>query len=592
MNEKELEQLLKTAKVKPRSAWKHEVLARIAELPESAVTESSIRSKSRWIHHLNLLFNFSFMQNARIKLALGGGLLAVAFLGLGVYSLVSTQSTTKIETIALSAQEQQDIYTKILENNPTSLTTGVPTVTPGSTTAERKYNFIQSTLRVSAENATKTCAAQEFFGDINSSASITVAKNRQYYTNEASFYDSSNYNYDKKLINFYLTTIDRQDVVTYTYFGGKYAIKETAASYDFLGPAPDELNEDTTLSVDEQIAKLFGEGVQIIGKQSLNGKEYYVIEFHGEVYCDDSAEPSATLERGYVNAQSFTVDRTEIYLGSVAKDNLLYSTTYEVELTNISSDEAKQMFVFPFIDVEIRTIVQGETSQFDYEQMLADGTKSLQESKLTLLLLEEDGVYDSISFTEGQTVDMSGAEYMSDRDFYPAGELGDLMLERFKASIDASAAIYKANQTYAIGDENFTVTINTYDSSVSLEDMLREAGSNGENKKTQATISLDGKQKTVPMYTWENRFESADIDENGNEVNKQSHTTIERILIVEQGEYKYAIIIPGREDQELALSLLKFHTVDTTTPAGYTEVLNWIKESIEQQRQMENGGEM
>lgn len=336
-----------------------------------------------------------------------------------------------------------------------------------------------------------------------------------------SYYDSKGYsvyhdvNYYGDIMFIYHSESTPAGTTSLEYKGGKYAIQtnyenitedgvgnkveSSAPAMDTYAPVENggsAASPAEPADIETQIKNYFGEDVDIIGTQTIDGKEYYVMQYSYETTCDydysiqnpdfwngETYEESTRNQnddkiviRNYVNTVDYTIYKTENYLGKAELSNLIYSSVNTSSAEEGSYDEAVAAASFN-VDVPVKKYsFDDQVVSYDFKKEAGKLVDYIQSKGYSLITLEELGGYElnaitSMGFYETQKNNDVYSELYSNRDFYPEGKLGDDLYENMYGNVvnDMLSALVDYNYAIKSAGEytyyNLTASIfaNSYD---------------------------------------------------------------------------------------------------------------------------------
>ncbi len=471
---------LKESLVAPSNQWETNTLDKLAILVDN---DNS--------NNFNLLtFNYLTYMNKK-SLILGGISFAALTLLIVLTAIVifnRLQNNNKIDTANLTESELNELYLRIAEANPTfdsdaavsrgsnasaDLESALSSYVADSKLIAPYYGeenvLYTNTYTNSYGPAVGSCYTFGYYGtyapgDVETSESQTVYVGG--YANSVSKVTRG----DGQVTSYYSNIANASSNTSYEYQGGSFAVKfnypvysamplarvtdvvtESTLSEESLIVAPDLYVDDGTTSSDQpienlsedpatRIKQLFGDNATIIGTKNEGGSDYYVVESTYEVNCLEqnyrtlslsSVEPTftnTTINHYKIDPETYLVVDTAVYLDAATENNLIsVSTTTSTERAVSGFDEVSSLFSFPF-NVTVREITVPEYSP---ESEINKTRSMIQDMGIDVLKpTNENLILDSITLYDNEEQNNIYG-YSSERDFYPAGAVGDKIYEMY-----------------------------------------------------------------------------------------------------------------------------------------------------------------
>ena len=506
-------------------------------------------------------------------------LLACAFCCIGSGFLV-TRIFPQVFSTRYSQEQEREILRKILQSNsPAVLAQGKNSVTSEARAINttrvsdldspmtqmnsllyrlpRAEGYTETTTTYKAGQA-KCPAATVYEGKLSRTVFSDYADKEGKYYSKVIEYDT------KGNLNSYNLT---KDNVSIAYAGGQYAVQtenifsileaqgresvdpatpitgpaETPVSPDTLptpAPLPAPIPEPIAIGEPapitdpyELIKSYYGDNAKLLGTQSVNGKTYYTISYSYQGACDQtdrmltiSSRPVSSDDKSafsdtitvkmLADSEDFTITDWEYYLGNIANSNLIYSTKVTSNKRNVPFAEIANNFDFEF-NTSIKKIDLSKDNNELYINAVAD--YFVREN--TLILTPLTG-YSSI-YAGSQYLNYLGQnDYLIDRNYYPAGQLGADMLAaarelhlRFPGDGKSFAGLHsEASYTLQSGEaanqKSFSVEV--YKTSGTISETITKI-SGGENLTAQpAKVAvIDGVTLEVLAYKGQGYYTGA-----------------------------------------------------------------------------------
>lgn len=352
--------------------------------------------------------------------------------------------------------------------------------------------------------------------------SNTVSSSASYQDSNGNYYSKYENTYKGILIGANISRNTNSSSETYDYKGGKFAVYSKyeydpiivqdmpAAESEIImpdGTTTIEPSKPDDMSIDEYIAMFFGSNANVVGKTTENNKEYFIIDMENYNYCTDewittanpvetpnfwegqdySAQPESsinpnnkTIVRQWIDSTSYGIYKSEDYLQSVAPENLISKMTYtnsEVEPTQANIDE---YFTFNHTtdirDISVyQTPVDPTIVEYDQTAEVERTFNAFKNSNVALISSKNTALTLNYVYFNDQTArDVQTLiyipEYYKERDFFPTGEIGDLLF-------DAENTLANSYKIQGVGftDENApkaNFAISTKDILASQDQML------------------------------------------------------------------------------------------------------------------------
>lgn len=470
MEQSELKKNLKNMQYSPskeaddRIAW---MIKNSYENEKNSVTDFQNESKS---NQSNLFFNFKQMKLKTLAL-IGTPVVAVGVLST-IGAMYVLPMITPVNTTNLTDLQKQEIYRNILANNsevqPINSTINYELGNTANSTAEvmpsekrimpnpggmedMNRKLVKTT--VTNINGPKKDVCKAFY---NARTSSNTYESISYYDNKN--YSVTGYSETYGDIKFiYVGKTTPSTTVSYEYKGGEYAIQLTyklTQPIDFNPVYEGDSVVDSDVpqepvSIEEQIEMRFGEDTDIIGKETIDGKEYYLMQYsygtqcglnaeyespdfwNGETYEDiDSKMDDRLIIRNYVNSTNYAIERTDTYYKKADTENLIYTSVTDTTIVDSTFEEAAAIIkIDSSIPVKEPNVEDQPVIAYDHEKELTRDFDYFQKQGFPIIDLSSIGYKINSAFTtDYYNEDKSMEEYnklYQSRDFYPEGEAGD-----------------------------------------------------------------------------------------------------------------------------------------------------------------------
>ncbi|MCA9387224.1 hypothetical protein KC669_04285 [Candidatus Dojkabacteria bacterium] len=547
VNDQKLEKILKSLKVSSDKAWQDKTIQTLEEVKEKSVTKVS---KERIENKVNILFfNSLFMRTNGFKFAVFA---FVLFLTLAAGMLVYTISKNDG---GLSDREKREFLSK-LGANPSARDSAL--AANGAANPTSSYAEMDSKLALypgpnyegtNYYHNINTVKSGPAFSQCNAITGYAYNYSNDYVTESFSFYDENNNankyvqkDLDGNLIDYSLSTYSNNKSESIYYRGGSFAIK-TVNTYPIetlksdvsdYGDSALETATNTSEAVTDTVDSLILptepdydplDNMDIVGSETIDGKEYYIVETTYSTNCDaeaiyrvmsvDSSEGDTTvINKDWVEKETYEYLKSETYINSVSANNLVTSASYENEALDVDFQSVATNFEFEF-NVPTKDIVYDE-SYYSYspEQEIENTTNSIVNGG-ALLLVPSDSSY-RISYiyaTDFKSLEQQDkfTEYTLDKSFYSNSALGTKIYnDVVKSYNDAQSYEYTQslyNLEYIIDEVNYTsVNISAYESGVTEEKVLKsEVGDQYLNilsNPESVSINIAGQKVSGNLYKY------------------------------------------------------------------------------------------
>ncbi len=446
---------------------------------------------------------------------------------------------------------------------------------------------------------------------MNSYDSSYIFKSDSYYYSDPddySTYKSKSLSYDKdgNLIGLYYGDSDS----SITYNGGKFAVKYEYdySNEEFLTPIEEytsESNVEEVVGIEEPIAyedttvyddgtvydetytpsieDYFGEDIEV-EEVVYEGKSVYAITSKYSYNCSDlvysarimdaeersEGEMETIVTRSIVDKDTYEIYRIESYLDSISPQNLMNATTIKFERKNVDFAEVESLFEFD-IDVPIK-VVDSLASSNEYNDLYNTQLKNVvSELNLNLIVPSSSDLKLSYVYLPNIVVETTESKFYKDRDFYPEGEIGDIMYknatEVYPYDMDFAQSLISLSYNSEDDLGNYTyANIDVYENSYSFADLVLSEG----YREESGEIEIDGVKTPVSFfylsYPEMVTFE-ADSPVDGEKMSDYEDPI--PAIIFEYGGYKYRITISTSSmsgGTTTSPEYYKFRKIDLSNP--------------------------
>lgn len=302
-----------------------------------------------------------------------------------------------------------------------------------------------------------------------------------------SYYDNNGYSVSRNIEKYgdiefvYRSVSTPENSDNLDYKGGKYAVRSTykyapvdsstsaempaveykdpGVNYSPLEVRNPETQEPVELDIEAQIRQFFGEDVDIVGMEEIEGKKYYLLEYSYETPCDidyskmpivnkvdfwngeyyeeqkNNTKNEKIVIRNYVDVADYSIYKSSSYLESSQDGNLIYSYITEVDKSESSYEKALEV-----TEIELAVPIKeykydGSTTEYDARAQNKKVVDYIDSKKYPVVDLSGMGyiisnVYSNDYYVQNVQVD-DFSELLMNRDFYPEGELGDRIYELY-----------------------------------------------------------------------------------------------------------------------------------------------------------------
>lgn len=547
VNDQELENLM-NANIEPSAQWQATALENI----KKSVTDSN----SIGINNSNLNF-ISYTMLKRKFVVMG-----IVFLTL-LTVLVATGLTILNLRNNQDILDQKAILAKIAQNNPNyaqslnslssasglagdaaseSYRADLKMIGPGYP-INSDYNYYYSKSTTSRGPAFGSCS----YG-VDTSTIVFVPVYESYTYNDGTTYHSKyvGYNEDNSIntlsISKSSTTENLYEYEDITYLGGSYAVKTVNRmdyTSSYLSPKRDQIEpmllEDSsglkeevsnsnsaTTSIVADVPSYFGDNANVVRTETINGRNYYVVEYSYETDCSggmtierwqsDSATQMSTLFTvTYASVDTYQILKTETYINSVQANNLMESFENVNDNANIDFASVESNFAFtinvPIREVDVSSITNPVVT-YDPDAEVQKAVDFAISKKLTIVLPSDTVENQYIYLNYGPTEALVKTDsYYNDREFYPAGSLGDQMYNSYNGISDLSIQRYYplslGSVSYSRGDTSYSLSIfeNSDDEMTILNSYLY--GDLRNKNESTVVVSINGDQVNARLYSYE-----------------------------------------------------------------------------------------
>ena len=406
-----------------------------------------------------------------------------------------------------------------------------------------EFNYYYSKTTITRGPAFNSC---NYGITQNDALFVPVYESFSYSDATSSYSKYVGYSSDNNVNNYSLSTSSQTDgkykYNNIVYMGGQYAVRISGEYDNDIRPlsvstdpgvstepmlknevAPDgssdSVSSNATDTVTIQPVNYFGDTAEVLRTETIDGKEYYVVQTSYEANCagymnlnrwdNETAEDNRTMYiLTYASTSDYQILKTENYIDSVSSSNLIDSTEFVNQNANVEFASVSSNFNFEF-NVPLRDIsidYSSSTITYDADAEIQKSMDFIKSEDLSVLVPSQDVLNKYVYFnynTKGSFVSQADS-YYTDRDFYPAGAVGDAMFNEFNnvSSIYYSAPLALGSVSYSKDETSYTVSIYSADGNKKeiLNSMLWSDIQNKSETETTVTINNTTVQATLYSY--------------------------------------------------------------------------------------------
>ncbi|MCA9381707.1 hypothetical protein KC678_05555, partial [Candidatus Dojkabacteria bacterium] len=476
----------------------------------------------------------------------------VLFLTLAVGMLLYTMSRNDG---GLSASEKREILSKI-GTNPSVRNESVAASVADATSS---YMALDSKLALlpnpnynsnSYSHTVTTTTTGDAFESCKALTGYGYNYANEYIVESYSYYDEDN-NANKfvqkdingNLIEYSLSSYDSNQSESIYYRGGSFAIKtvntypirtlqmdttvdsvNSAVSSDEAPVKPEVAPETSILPVEPDGYDLL-DNRDVLGTETIGGKEYYIIETNYYTNCDDNysyrlmlgtedASDTKVLVKDWVNTETYEFLKSETYINNFSSSNLVIATSYLNESSNVNYSDVANNFEFEY-NVPLKEIVYDESDYaYDATKEIETTTNTIVNSGALLLVPSDNSYRINYLYANDPAIYQKQDEYTQytlDKSFYPNTALGmqiySDLVESYNAAQEYVYVQPVYNLEYLIDETNYiSVNISAYSATDSLDRILQsEVGEKYKdllNDPQTINITVAGQQVSATLYTY------------------------------------------------------------------------------------------
>lgn len=543
INDSDLENLIQKTNIEPPAQWQTMALENLKK--------SVTKENNRGINNSNLNFISQFMTKRKIAVLslVGVSLLAVTAVATFAIFYLQTPKTTLtskqiLERISMNNPNftlTQNTIASTAESFNASDAASSKLIAPGLP-INSEFNYYYSKTTTTRGPAFNSC---NYGIDQSEVLFVPTYESFSYNTDNANYSKYVAYNSDNSVNNYSLSTSNQaQDKYTYQniiFFGGSYAVRTSGEYSTDVRPlsvsaepgieepmlknessasSSDSVssNESTTLPVEP--INYFGDSAEVLRTETINGKDYYVVQTSYEVNCagyininrwdNDTAQDNKTMfTLTYADTQDYQILKTETYINSVSSDNLIEATETINQNADIDFESVSSNFNFefnvPIIDIQIDNSTAVNTYNPDDEVRKTMDYIKAENISVIVPSVSVINQYAYFNYSTKDTFFVQTDSYYTDRNFYPAGTLGDSMFNAYNG-----IAINYFNTPLALGTVSYSkddtsYSVNIYSSNDDEKAILNSMlWSDIRNKsQTSTNITINGQSITANLYSYE-----------------------------------------------------------------------------------------
>ncbi len=395
------------------------------------------------------------------------------------------------------------------------------------------------------------------------------------------------------------------------YYGGKYAVRinfpdmPDVPEKSVVLPSEDLGTSDVdvmpTGSADEQTGEndnplsLFGLDNADVKTVDKDGRKYYVVTIDNAYPCSDSfllgKDASAktseehSIEQMWFDANSYELVKSEIYVGTVAKENLVSTITFESRASDDDYADVAQYFKFPY-DVEIKELNVSDFYMDDTTEIEAI-EKYLKQNPTKIILPTSNSGY-TLSWIG--TKELYGEDTMAkqyshylDRDFYADNQYGEAAYRSMSQMVSSwegeSRVDPDVSLSFVSNDSMYSFDEAIYPGSVSDEDLLKSIAidltiDDKESKNLATTLLIDGKKIDVAAY--KGTFGVVAQCVNCPDMEEDDSLYSQYIYILRIGGKAYVLQGGSKNIEQLS-----FTTIDTANTKQLNTLMNDYKKNLD-----------
>lgn len=355
-----------------------------------------------------------------------------------------------------------------------------------------------------------------------------VAENFSHYGKDKYISRSVEYDKDGKLVSeaYY------GDKYRIEYQGGSFAIKTTEDRMNLKaalssrsevvskGVATKEATSNSATStsdtvvnnvVSPDIKALFGEDVQVLGQEVIDGKAYYVLTWSFDRYCRDSSTKK-TIVKAWVDKESSVAYKNEYYFDSVSANNLQFSEILTSASKVVDFSAVQDQFEFstnvPQKTIDMNALYAKQRSEY------AQSLKNYWSGKVTAIVAPVNFNEISSVYSDGVTLNyapvIKAQRDIRSRDFWPGTTAGQQAYEAYQNMMQSTDMLYPDSAVNKlIMSVNYTLDatsgkyayVNSYAETNDLEKLATEQfGVSSDTEKQVMTMTLNGISVTGIQY--------------------------------------------------------------------------------------------
>jgi len=518
-SQNDLENIMRNT-AKPRKEFVHSLHKKMKE--ESQPNLLSLLSMN--------MINF-FKSKAGISII---GIFALFGIGLGVFFTYQYRTMQDYQANNTSSAELLAKIQKANANKSANREIGLPSTSNSGTNAsslttgdaqsliarypdpkERGYQFLLTEIHYSFGPSSAKCDAVA--GWIIDEG-ITKVESSEYFENTTEYEPSHTRNAQYQGSKIYGLTIKQGNDVT-EYLGGSYGVTlKNQSRFVLYGGVADsqellktdtqnepEVKPNSTTETTSSTPATTGDlpisenNTSIIGKETVNGKEYHKIKTTYPVNCDRSTNtfnmprPVTIVVESLADPDSYHLVTESYYIEGASAQNLIYKadTTITKRVTATLNDVQSY---FTLKGITLRTV---DAEQKKVNQEYYDANIAAIKASGTVLLSVDSGFEVTSIYSDRTDFEAESQKQYGDVAFYPSAN--DSRYKAYVENIKSAAAVRKEDTTptarvsyqKAEGGQYFSIA--TYSTSREVTDLLQASYAGTKfTEQAKSSINIDG----------------------------------------------------------------------------------------------------
>lgn len=419
------------------------------------------------------------------------------------------------------------------------------------------YNYSTSTSTFTPGAAFDTCPVMNF-PSVNSK---TTSVSKYFYDDQGSSLSLNTLTDSKgNILNYFLSKGNE----SYIYYGGEYAVKLVFEDYLYEKPAldqsgmepsdvidpsstdpntpvsdPNTVGLDDTVTVDsdevvemqieevmdpqqldqvedpkDYISQFFGDNTTLIGTETLDGVDAYVVEWSYNSSCD--FEDALTLEkatssyaetntpidentytiidRTWIDSESFLILKTESYINSADQANLIGTRVDRTITKNTTIAEVQNEFVYSLDpSIPVREVVYKSVEpNSEYYQAVA----LAKEQGIKLLFPTDTSL--QLNYVAPWSTRVEGDDFYLDRAFYAPGVVGQNMFVQMNPSSISEYYVSVFNLSFSSADYEKSINIEYWN--IEPAKVIDWVWGDSATRKESRTLIINGEEIRADVY--------------------------------------------------------------------------------------------